>query len=116
MKHDRKKEKQSLDEPEDEPQPKRKMKEAEILRRYPVGIRSGLDDCSSIEQHKKALTNELAKSKPRDSVLLPLMKSTYNERRMYILNEAISVGNILEKYPALSRIAVVMLYLCVQLS
>lgn len=57
--------------------------------------------------HNKAIKVELAKAKPRDSVLLPLMRSTYGERRMFILNEATSVQSILEKYCALSRPAIV---------
>ena len=50
---------------------------------------------------------ELAESKPRDTVLLPLMKSTYHNRRNFILNEATSVASILSKYPALSSTAAV---------
>ena len=52
-------------------------------------------DANSLEKHKKAIDTELGKAKPRESVLLPLMKSTYGERRMFILNEATSVAIIL---------------------
>ena len=54
-----------------------------------------------MEEHKKVIDTELGKAKPRESVLLPLMKSTYGERRMFILNEATSVAIILTNYPAL---------------
>ena len=47
------------------------------------------------------------KTKPRDSVLLPLMKSTYHTRRLYIRDGANSARDILEKYKALSRPAMV---------
>ena len=64
-------------------------------------------DSDSVEMHKKAVSDELDKSKPRDAVLLPLFKSFYNERRMFIQSEATCVKQIIEKYPALSRRAIV---------
>ena len=45
--------------------------------------------------------NELSKAKPRDAVLLPLMKSTYPSRRIFVLNEAVCARQILDIYPAL---------------
>lgn len=62
-----------------------------------------LEDSDSVKQHMKALEKEMSKSTPRDSVLLPLLKSTFGERRMFIINEASSVLEIKEKYPALTR-------------
>ena len=56
------------------------------------------------------IDTELGKAKPRESVLLPLMKSTYGERRIFILNEATSVAIILTNYPALSCPAIVSLF------
>ena len=70
----------------------------QLLRRYPVGIEVIVEDS---DVHKKAITDELAKSKPRDTVLLPLFKSTYHERRLFIQNEATSAQQIKEKYPGL---------------
>lgn len=78
-----------------------------LLRRYPVGVEVLATDHDSLEVHNKAISDELAKPKPRDSVLLPLFKSTYHERRLYIQSEAVSVKQILEKYPALRRISIV---------
>ncbi len=78
-----------------------------LLRRYPVGIEVSTEDHESLEVHKKALSDELAKAKPRDSVLLPLFKAIYYERRMFIQSEATSVKQIIEKYPALTRRAIV---------
>lgn len=81
-----------------------------LLRRYPVGVDVSVEDQDSLDVHRKALSDELAKSKPRDSVLLPLCKSTYHERRLFIQNEATSVKQIIEKYPALSRRSIVSNY------
>ena len=61
------------------------------------------EDADSLEEHKKAIAAEVGKAKSRHSVLLPLMKSTYAEQRMFILNEATSVAVILTNHPALSR-------------
>lgn len=68
-----------------------------ILKHYPQ-IDAVLDDAQSLS---KAIETELLKVKPRDTVLIPLMKSTYAERRSYILEFAISVQDILKRYPAL---------------
>ena len=81
--------------------------ETEIMRRYPVNDNVDIEDPETTSEHKRAIGNELAKAKPRDSVLLPLMKSTYGERRMFILSDEISVQDILNEYPALSRSSIV---------
>lgn len=79
-----------------------------LLRRYPVvGIEVAMEDHDSLDAHRKALSAELGKSKPRDSVLLPLFKAIYHERRLFIQNDATSVKQIIEIYPALSRRAIV---------
>ena len=86
------------------------MRGTDILRRYPTTnhiFSSDPDNAESIEKHMKAIGSELAKAKPRDTVLLPLMKSTFANRRLFVLNDADSVNAILEEYPALSRPAVV---------
>ena len=92
------------------PEPKRRRKGIELLRSYPVSSKASTDTSENAESlaiHLKALCTELSKAKPRDGVLLPLMRSTYGERRMFILNEETSVQGILEKYRALSRPAIV---------
>lgn len=78
-----------------------------LLRRYPVTNNIAGENPESLVEHGKAIEKELAKKKPRDAILLPLMKSTYGDRRIYILNVACSVSDLLVKYPALSRPAVV---------
>ena len=95
---------------EEAPEPKRRKKGIELLRRYPVSSNTFPDtseNAESLELHNKAIGTELSKAKPRDSVLLPLMRSTYGERRIFILNEASSVQDVLEKHNALSRPAIV---------
>lgn len=47
-----------------------------------------------------ALRKEMAISKPRKDIFLPLMKSTFSLRRHYILHDALSVKDILKDYPA----------------
>lgn len=92
----------------DTPTPKRKVIASEVMRRYPIGPNSStIDNPETIAELKKGILNELSKSKPRDSVLLPLMQSTFGERRMFILSEEVSVESILKEYPALSRPAIV---------
>ena len=114
IKRDSKKVKRECPDPvENESEPKRKKKAADqLLRRYPVNNTAFVtnENLESIQQHNKALAIELSKNNPRDSVLLPLMKSTFMERRMFILNEAVSVKDILTKYKALCRPAVVIRY------
>ena len=68
----------------------------------------------SLELHNKAIGAELAKAKPRDSVLLPLMRSTYGVRRMFILNEAKCVQGILEKLARPGMVSTSALYYCKQ--
>lgn len=110
IKQDSKKAKRSLplsDENSEMP-PKKRKKGVDLLRRYPVNDSTlGTENSESLEQHNNAILTELKKAKPRDNVLLPLVKSTYGERRMFILNEAVSVSDILEKHPSLTRPAIV---------
>ena len=60
-----------------------------------------------MDMHQRSITEELSKKKPRDTVLRPLSKATFSQRRMFIQNEAVSVTQILEKYPLLHRSAIV---------
>ena len=108
IKHDRKKGvKRPLEETNTSDQPaKWKPKSSELLRRYPLSSTTSpstsISDPESLAKHEAAMKTELSKSKPRDTVLLPLMKSTYHSRRIFILNEATSVASILAKYPVFS--------------
>ena len=108
IKTDRKRGKRPLED-ETVPFQKRRPKACELLRRYPVSATTipVVEDASDIDQHENAIKEEMKKKKPRDTVLLPLMKSTYHRRRMFVLNEAVSVSAILEKYPVLSHQTVV---------
>ena len=81
-------------------------KKDSLLRRYPTGAQL-TEDTASTESHLAAISSELAKAKPRDSILLPLMRSTYPSRRLFILNDATCAKHVLDDYPALQRQAVV---------
>lgn len=95
----------------------KRSKRTDLSRRYPVTnnmatgsvIGDTVQDISSLNEIKSAIRNELAKGKPRDLVLAPFMKSTFEERRMHILSEPNSVNEFLKNYPALSRPAMVCL-------
>ena len=103
IKRDAKKLKRPLSEPDTIRAPKKRAKGIELLRRYPTTTNGDIGDPESQQQHMKAIATELTKSKPRDSVLLELMRSTYGPRRLFILNDADSVSTILNVHPALSR-------------
>ena len=76
--------------------------------RYPVRVyESECDDQVSIAEHNKALSEEMKKAKPRDSLLFPLMKKTFNSKRLFIQNDASTVAEILDQYPSLVRPAAV---------
>ncbi len=111
IKRDAKRSKRPLTEPDVPSEPRRKLKGAQLMRRYPISSDFDVPPVESQEtmQHiiMKAISKELEEKKPRDSVLLPLMLSTYAPRRLFIMNDATSVGDTLNTYPALSRQAVV---------
>ena len=87
--------------------PKRQKKVTpSLIRRYPISSYE-VGDCATVEKHSKAISDELSKVKPRDTLLLPLLKTTFGVRRMYVMNEATCVTDVLNKYPALSRTAAV---------
>ena len=70
-----------------------------FTRRYPVRVmESTSNDACSIQEHNKALQEELRKAKPRDPVILPLMKSTFSEWRIYMHNDVTMVKETLNVY------------------
>ena len=78
--------------------------------RYPVRVQETVtDDPKSVQEHNKALHEEMKKANPRDHLLLPLMKSTFDDRRVFVQNDAASVTEILDSYPALAQFSVVRL-------
>ena len=77
---------------------------------YPVRVQDYVpEDSHSVAEHAKALNEEMKKPNPRDSVLLPLMKHTFHDLRILFQNNASSVTEILDIYPALARLAVMTL-------
>lgn len=88
--------------------PKRSKKQAALLERYPMSCQETTENAETLQQHMKNLGIELSKAKPRDSIILPLMKSTYADRRAFVLNDSqTSVNEIISKYPAMRHLAIV---------
>ena len=81
-----------------------------LQRRYPVTIGSEITDVETLEQHQKAVEEEMQRAKPRDRILLPLMKSTFQSRWLYVRKDASSARDIIEKYPCFKFSAVVSVY------
>ena len=101
----------TLDEEQAEtPKHKRKLID-DLSRTYPVT--TGNSHSSTIDQHLKAITEEMTRAKPRERLLLPLMKSTFPVRWCFIKNEAESVQQILEIYPCLKFPIIVSEQLCI---
>ena len=66
-----------------------KTKEDLLLRRYPQTTElNGQVDEETAAQHCKLMNEEAAKHKPRNQIILPLMKVTYVTRSLYIRTEA----------------------------
>ena len=80
--------------------PPKKTREAtiknDLLRRYPTRINDGTssEDAASIAEHLKGVTTEMAKEKPHDSVVLPLMCTLFSSRRAYIEHDAEDVSRV----------------------
>ena len=74
-----------------------------LMRRYPPRLHEDInEDEESVQVHVQSMQSEMRKKKPRDIVLLPLLKSTYLARRDYITSDERSdVEEILQEYPAL---------------
>ena len=76
------------------------MKGAKLLMQYPISNSDVTESSETVEQHINVISKELDKAKPRDSILLPLIWSTYGHQRLFILTEVDSVNAILDAYPA----------------
>ena len=80
----------------------------QLLHRYPIKFHgSDIEDPASVTKHIAAIEAEMKKAKPRESLILPLMKKTFHNRWEYIQHEANSARDIIEKFPALKFSAVV---------
>ena len=82
IKADRRKARQSGGDPCTSPKKRQKkgLDKQDLIRRYPVSSFSSslFVDAASTERHNKAI-DEMAKMKPREAVLLPLMKTIYGD-------------------------------------
>lgn len=98
---------------ESTPTIKKPKKQTVLLSRYPVtsalagNLVEVAEDSRSLEEHIKAMKEEMSKQRPRSSLLAPLMKSTYKDRRNFILYDIVPVATVIDKYPALSQPAMV---------
>lgn len=74
-----------------------------LMKRYPVRVQDDREeDAESTQQHISHMISEMSKSKPREHVVLPLLKSTYSRRRDFVSSsDTADVKAILEEYPAL---------------
>ena len=83
-----------------------KGKEDSLLRRYlsTVELHDQVNE-DTAAQHCKLMNTEAAKNKPRNQIILPLMKVTYVTQSLYIRTEASSVKEILETYAALKLLS-----------
>lgn len=74
-----------------------------LIKRYPVRVHDDREeDAESIQQHISAMVSEMSKKKPREHVVLPLLKSTYSTRRNFVTSaDRADVTEILKEYPAL---------------
>ena len=61
-----------------------KVTDNSLMRHYPVRIPPREEDVETIKQHVKAIQEEMAKTKPREHVLIPLIKNTSMERWLFI--------------------------------
>lgn len=67
------------------------------------------EDPRSTDEHNRGMVIEMEKAWPRDHVLLPLLKSTYDTRRMHVEFDDWADCSTLETYPAMCRPAAVSL-------
>ena len=75
----------------------------QLLRRYPIKFNNGdfIEDPASVCQHLGAIEEEMKKAKPRESLILPLMKKTFRDRWEFVQHDALSVKVVIDKFPSL---------------
>ena len=73
-----------------------------LLKRCPLQLHEDtIEDEESVQQHISSMTAEMSKKRPRDHVVLPLLKSTYSTRRDFIISDDRSDNQeILNLFPA----------------
>ena len=113
--------KRSADSSSDEVTPKTKRvrvansAKPHLMKRYPIHLmeqeRLSTDD---YEEAERVLQEEGEKPDPDPEVYLPLMKSTFEMRRQFVVSEAESARDIMEKHPLMKRESVVRVMCFVQ--
>lgn len=74
------------------------------MKRYPPRLYDDInrEDDETVKKHLSAMASEMGKKKPREVVLLPLLKQTYSIRRDFVTSiDRCGVAEILDEYPAL---------------
>ena len=71
---------------------------------------SDMADPETLEQNYEAIEEEMKKLRPRDRVLLPLMKATFPERWLFVRKEATCVKEITDKFSCFKFPAIVSVY------
>lgn len=97
--------KRSKDEEDCAVKPKKKKlsPKQSLMKRYPPRLHNDTrEDNETTAQHLAAMVSEMGKKKPREIVLLPLLRRTYSARRDFITStERCGVAEILKEYPGL---------------
>ncbi len=84
-----------------------------LLKRYPVNIMSREQlSADALEEAELELKEEEEKTNLDPHIYLPLMKSTFDFRRQYVVSEAESANEIMEKYSFLKLKDVVSTFMC----
>lgn len=91
---------------DEEPPPKKRGQPKKVQEsRYPKPMT--ITSSGDTEKTQEALKVELQKENPRKEVVLPLLKSGFEDRRNFVIQDAKSAKEILEVFPALKLSSVV---------
>ena len=85
-----------------------------LLKRYPINIMS-CEQMSpeALQETELTLKEQEEKTNPDPHIYLPLMKATFDFHRQYIVTEAESAVDIMEKYSYLKLKEVVSIIICI---
>ena len=78
-----------------------------LMKRYPINLNQERLSIEDYEEAERVLQEEGEKPDPDPEVYLPLMKSTFEFRRQYVVSDAESARDIMEKHPFMKTESVV---------
>lgn len=81
--------------------PKKKLSPKQsLMKRYPPRLHNDTrEDNETTAQHLAAMVSEMGKKKPREIVLLPLLRRTYSARRDFMRTSSLQLrGVVLQKF------------------